>query len=136
MITSCFLCLRIFSVRSFLLKCYAVWMSFILIKWTSAYSISTTDPATKGVALCRAKKQAHQQAVQNAFHRILLVILDNGKVYVDINSSVEDRVYCDEQLTLDNLLEVCLNYEQTLCLLWSMNQCLIMLNSFEYYIII
>jgi hypothetical protein len=64
------------------------------------------DPCSKSIAVCRAKKQSYQQAVQNAFQRVLMVILDNGKVYVDINSTVEDRVYCDEQLTVDNTLKV------------------------------
>ncbi|KAK2165154.1 hypothetical protein LSH36_54g07006 [Paralvinella palmiformis] len=78
---------------------------------TEGYGVATTsydnkDPPTKGVAVCRAKKQAHQQAVQNGFCHLIIIVLDNSKVYVDINSTVEDRIYCDEQLEFDNLLKV------------------------------
>ena len=65
------------------------------------------------MAVCRAKKQAHQQAVQNGFCHLIIIVLDNSKVYVDINSTVEDRIYCDEQLEFDNLLKVCNNHRQT-----------------------
>jgi len=44
----------------------------------------------RSVAVCRAMKRAYQSAVQNAFSRLLLVVLDNGKVFVDINSTTAD----------------------------------------------
>jgi hypothetical protein len=76
------------------------------------------DPLTKSVAYCRAKKQAHSQAVQNAFRRVLLVVLSNGKVYAEGNSTVEERVYCDEQLTTDNILKVRLVVLNIFCVNW------------------
>ena len=42
------------------------------------------------VAVCRSMKRAYQSAVQNAFSHLLLVILDNGKVFVDVNSTISD----------------------------------------------
>jgi len=35
-------------------------------------------------------KQAYRSAVENAFSHLLLVILDNGKVFVDVNSMIAD----------------------------------------------
>jgi len=35
-------------------------------------------------------KRAYQSAVQNAFSHLLLVVLDNGKVFVDVNMTITD----------------------------------------------
>jgi len=45
----------------------------------------------RGVAVCRSMKRAYQSAVQNAFSHLLLVVLDNGKVFVDVNSVISDE---------------------------------------------
>ena len=39
-----------------------------------------TAPEAKGVAVCRARKQAYQHAVEDAFRKIVLIVLPNGKV--------------------------------------------------------
>jgi len=45
----------------------------------------------RGVAVCRSMKRAYQSAVQNAFSRLLLVVLDNGKVFADVNTTLIDN---------------------------------------------
>jgi len=46
------------------------------------------DASARSVARCRSVKRAYQSAVENAFSRVLLVVLDNGKVFVDVNNAV------------------------------------------------
>ena len=48
------------------------------------------DMSGRSVAQCRSVKRAYQLAVENAFSRLLLVVLDNGKVFVDVISDVGD----------------------------------------------
>lgn len=50
----------------------------------------SSDAGSRSAAVCRAMKRAHQYAVENAFSQLLLVLLDSGKVFVDINSTVID----------------------------------------------
>ena len=48
------------------------------------------DMSGRSVAQCRSVKRAYQLAVENAFSRLLLVVLDNGKVFVDVISDTGD----------------------------------------------
>ena len=62
--------------------------------------VCTADGASKGVAHCRSKKQAHQLAVEDAFGKLLLLVLDNGKVYAELNISTEESNEIPESNTL------------------------------------
>jgi len=57
------------------------------------------DSGGRSVALCRSMKRAYQSAVENAFSRLLLVVLDNGKVFVEdmIDSSADSHQF-DSQI--------------------------------------
>lgn len=48
------------------------------------------DVGEHSVAVCRSMKRAYHSAVENAFGHLLLVVLDNGKVFVDVNSVLSD----------------------------------------------
>jgi len=50
----------------------------------------SVDMSGRSVAVCRCMKRAYQSAVENAFSHLLLVVLDNGKVFVDVNSTMAD----------------------------------------------
>ena len=39
----------------------------------------------RSVARCRSMKCAYRSAVENAFSHLLLVMLDNDKLFVDVN---------------------------------------------------
>lgn len=67
---------------------------------------SHTDLSGRGVAVCRARKRAHQLACEDAFSRILLVIVAGSKVYVEVNTTVEERIHHSEGLDLEAMLTV------------------------------
>ena len=48
------------------------------------------DPASKIKAFCKCKKLCQQRAVENAFSKVLLVVLSNGKVTVEIDTTKPD----------------------------------------------
>ena len=50
----------------------------------------SVDMSGRSVAACRCMKRAYHSAVENAFSHLLLVVLDNGKVFVDVNSTMTD----------------------------------------------
>ena len=56
--------------------------------------------------MCRAKKRAYQAAVARAFSRIILVVLPSGKVFADVNSSIEDILEKEALLDSDRHLKV------------------------------
>ena len=64
------------------------------------------DLSGRGIAVSRARKRAHQLACEDAFSRILLVTVPGGKVYVEVNTTVEDRLHHTEGLNLDTMLTV------------------------------
>ena len=41
------------------------------------------DPSSRGSATCRALKQAHRSATERAFSRLVVVRLEDGRIYVD-----------------------------------------------------
>ena len=49
-----------------------------------------TDPCSRSVAVCKAKKQAYQHAVESAFTKVLLVVLETGKAHVEVNTTLEE----------------------------------------------
>ena len=66
--------------------------------------------STKAIALHKARKRSYQFAVQDAFGKIVLAVLPNGKVYADVNTTVEERVNLDEDLETDSLIKVRVNH--------------------------
>ena len=71
------------------------------------------DPTKKLELFGYAKKLAHRHAFENAFKRVIIVSLDNGKVGVEINQ--QDIAECSlDELREDGILHV--NYiEQMPC---------------------
>ncbi|KAI0226085.1 RAD52 motif-containing protein 1 [Lamellibrachia satsuma] len=69
-------------------------------------SWSLSDLSGRGAAMCRAKKRAYQQATEDAFSKILLVTLSGGKVHVEVNTTVEEKLHHSEGLDLDAMLTV------------------------------
>ncbi|KAH9496685.1 hypothetical protein Btru_009656 [Bulinus truncatus] len=59
-------------------------------KGISELKFSSEDPLSRINAHKRCMKQAHHAALQKAFSKVILVVLSNGKVYADINSSVRE----------------------------------------------
>lgn len=49
-----------------------------------------TDPVSKIKAVCKCKKLCQQRALENAFSRVLLVVLPNGKTTVEIDTTKPD----------------------------------------------
>ncbi|KAK3576606.1 hypothetical protein CHS0354_023123 [Potamilus streckersoni] len=45
------------------------------------------DPTSRGRAVCKCKKLAFQRALEDSFSRVLLVVLSNGKVTVEIDTT-------------------------------------------------
>lgn len=75
--------------------------------WQETYS--KTDPLSRIQATCKCKKLCHQRAIENAFSKVLLVVLGNGKVTVEIDTTKpEFRVenIPEEQLIKVNELDV------------------------------
>ena len=64
------------------------------------------EPESHSIAVCKAKKSAYNQAVQSAFHKVVLVVLGNGKVHVEVNTTVRDLLDYDQHLKMDDLLKV------------------------------
>lgn len=62
--------------------------------------------STKAGGICCAKKRAYQRAVENAFSRIVLVILPGGRVYADVNTTLEDNLERENLLSDEGLLKV------------------------------
>ena len=49
-----------------------------------------SDPQSKIKAICKCQKLCHMKAVENAFSKVLLVVLGNGKVSVEIDTTKPD----------------------------------------------
>ena len=56
--------------------------------------------------MAKCYKVSYQNAVQDAFSKVLLVVLDNGKVYPEVNTTVQEHLNMDTLLDTDNLLKV------------------------------
>lgn len=50
------------------------------------------DPASKATAILKAKKCSLERALQDAFSRVLLVIINNEKVTVEIDMTKRDML--------------------------------------------
>ena len=72
----------------------------------------SVDVGAYNVARCRSMKRAYQSAVENAFSRLLVVVLDNGKVFVEVNSVMTDASTPQSSVspTRDQCLTVCLAF--------------------------
>nr|KAG5701300.1 hypothetical protein BaRGS_020662 [Batillaria attramentaria] len=58
--------------------------------WEEVYS--RQDPSSKATAILKARKRSHQRAMEHAFSKVLLVVLGNGKVSVEINTTKRDTL--------------------------------------------
>ncbi|XP_060560881.1 uncharacterized protein LOC132720713 [Ruditapes philippinarum] len=55
-------------------------------------------------ATCRCKKLCHQRAIENAFSKVLLIVLGNGKTMVEIDTT-KPEFKCDN-IPDDQLIKV------------------------------
>ncbi|XP_052763419.1 RAD52 motif-containing protein 1-like [Mya arenaria] len=68
--------------------------------WQEAL-VKSTDPLVRIQATGKCRKLCHMRAIENAFSHLLLVILGNGKVHVEIDTTVPELrtdVVKDDQL--------------------------------------
>ncbi|XP_060073004.1 RAD52 motif-containing protein 1-like [Ylistrum balloti] len=66
----------------------------------------TTDPTSRAKAVCKAKKLSYQRAVEDAFSRVLLIVLNNGKVSVEIDTTRPDALLAQKQANAESVLKV------------------------------
>lgn len=68
-----------------------------------------TDPMSKIQAVCKCKKLSQSRAIENAFSKVLLVVLPNGKATVEIDTTKPDfssaNYVRDDQLVKVNELD-------------------------------
>ncbi|OWF49510.1 RAD52 motif-containing protein 1-like [Mizuhopecten yessoensis] len=69
-------------------------------------SCLTTDPTSRAKAICKAKKLSYQRAVEDAFSRVLLIVLNNGKVSVEIDTTRPDALLAQKQVNMEPVLKV------------------------------
>lgn len=69
-----------------------------------------TDPMSKIQAVCKCKKLSQSRAIENAFSKVLLVVLPNGKATVEIDTTKPDfnsaNYVPDDQLIKVNELDL------------------------------
>ncbi len=58
--------------------------------------------------MCKAKKSAYNQALQNAFQKVILVVLASGKVHVEVDTTVRELLQHDKHLNTQAVITVCL----------------------------
>lgn len=64
------------------------------------------DPTSRGKAVCKCKKLAYQRAVENAFSKVILVVLSNGKVAVEVDTTQPELLLTEKVLDDENVLKV------------------------------
>lgn len=73
--------------------------------WEETYLVK--DPTSKAKAICKSKKLAYQRSLENAFSKVILIVLPNGKVTVEVDTTQPDPVILTEkQLDDSNVLKV------------------------------
>ncbi|ELT92150.1 hypothetical protein CAPTEDRAFT_215010 [Capitella teleta] len=72
----------------------------------SEAKFNTKDDSEKCNCFWKNRKLSYQLAVQNAFSKLVLVLLNNGKVFPEINTTVEENLKDEPFLDMDNLLQV------------------------------
>ncbi|XP_059158008.1 RAD52 motif-containing protein 1-like [Physella acuta] len=87
----CFQCVVILHIHQYDLNITGLGIS------EARYAISSNTGKIE--AFHRCKKRAYQYALQNAFSKVLLVVLSNGKVFAEINTNIMES---QGELKLDN----------------------------------
>lgn len=64
------------------------------------------DPTSRGKAVCKCKKLAYQRAVENAFSKVIIVVLSNGKVAVEVDTTQPELLLTEKVLDDENVLKV------------------------------
>ncbi|XP_069140409.1 RAD52 motif-containing protein 1-like [Argopecten irradians] len=72
--------------------------------WQEAYL--SKDPTSRAKAICKSKKLSYQRAVEDAFSRVLLIVLSNGKVSVEIDTTRPDALLAQKQANTEPVLKV------------------------------
>lgn len=68
-----------------------------------------TDSCSKALAIHKARKCCKLRAIEHAFSKVLLIVLHNGKVTVEINTSKPDMLtdMQVEKMADEQVLRVC-----------------------------
>lgn len=64
------------------------------------------DPTSKAKAICKSKKLAYQRSIENAFSKVILIVLPNGKVTVEVDTTKPDLILTEKRLDEDKCLQV------------------------------
>lgn len=72
--------------------------------WEEIYC--TKDPTSRGKAVCKCKKLAYQRAVENAFSKVIIVVLSNGKVAVEVDTTQPELLLTEKVLDDENVLKI------------------------------
>ncbi|XP_064597650.1 RAD52 motif-containing protein 1-like isoform X2 [Liolophura sinensis] len=64
------------------------------------------NPSSKGEVIGRVKKLTYQNALENAFSKIILIVLASGKVTVEVNTTMVDILLKKAQIDEAGLLKV------------------------------
>ncbi|KAK6167979.1 hypothetical protein SNE40_021893 [Patella caerulea] len=74
--------------------------------WEEKYHKAAIDPKDRITLVGKTKKIASQRAKQNAFSKLLLIILPNGKVTVEVNTTIPDYFPINDDQDSQKLLKV------------------------------
>ncbi|XP_062605447.1 RAD52 motif-containing protein 1-like [Saccostrea cucullata] len=72
--------------------------------WEELYSIR--DPVSRGKAICKCKKLAYQRAVENAFSKVIILVLSNGKIAVEVDTTQPELLLTEKALDDENVLKI------------------------------
>ena len=61
---------------------------------TATQTYANNNFTEKSVAMCKAKKQAYNYAVQQAFGKFIILRFDDGRIHVEINTTKDDGDDC------------------------------------------
>ena len=65
-------------------------VSYAISRFSHDAAHLLSDPMSKIQAVCKCKKLSQSRAIENAFSKVLLVVLPNGKATVEIDTTKPD----------------------------------------------
>lgn len=76
------------------------------VSWKCDHFKCFVDPTSRGKAVCKSKKLAYQRAVENAFSKVIIIVLSNGKVTVEVDTTRPELLLTEKILDDENVLKV------------------------------
>ncbi|KAL4217954.1 RAD52 motif-containing protein [Mactra antiquata] len=80
-------------------------------------SFVKSDPLKKIQSVCKCKKISHQRAIENAFAKLLLIVLDNGKVTVEVDTTIPE--FHVDRIPQDQLIKASQSYNSLILMIYS-----------------